>query len=142
MREQTFINKGAVTVDVYTQLRNDLGNSHRNKGYKKPPFNPHNSNNKSNECNGYEPNTCYRCVSADNFIAKFTKPDSLNKEVHWDTENSKTHMYRLNKIDKTSGKSTDQTSHRRYTRLWQNCLTIQKVLEVILEIARNLQIRF
>ena len=46
------INKGAVTVKVHTQLISALSNKERKKGYKKPSFNPRNSNYKRNEYKG------------------------------------------------------------------------------------------
>ena len=33
----------------------------KEKGYKQPPFNPRNSNNKCNEHSGWKPNMCFRC---------------------------------------------------------------------------------
>ena len=57
MRGQIFINQCEVTVEVHTKLRNDLSSSKRKKGYNKPPFNSHNSNNNCNEHNGSQPNT-------------------------------------------------------------------------------------
>ena len=46
------------------------------KAITKPPFNPRNSNNKRNECNGRKPNMCFRCGSEYHFIAKFPKQDT------------------------------------------------------------------
>ena len=76
----------------------------KEKGYKKLPFNPRNSNNKSNEQNGWKPNTCFRCGLEDNFITSFPKLDTLDKKVQCNTENPKTCAYTPKKIDKMSEK--------------------------------------
>ena len=90
----------------------------KEKGYKKPPFNPHNSNNNRNECNGRKPNTCFRCGSEDYFIKIFPKPDTSDNKVHWNTEKLKTCAYRLTKIDKTSENITDESeSQKIYTSM-------------------------
>ena len=84
---------------IFSQSRcSHCGGSHR---YKKPQFNPRNSNNNHNERNGRKPNTCFRCVSEDHFILNCKKPETSDKKVHWNIENPKTCVYRLNKIDKT-----------------------------------------
>ena len=36
-----------------------------------------------------KPNTCFRCVLDDHFIANFPKLDTLDKKVHWNTEKPK-----------------------------------------------------
>ena len=71
------------------------------KVYKKPPFNPQNSNNNINENNGRKPNTCFICVLEDHFIKKNTKPDTSDKKFPWNTEKPKTCAYRSKKIYKT-----------------------------------------
>ena len=78
----------------------------KEKGYNQPPFNQ--SNNKHNECNGSKTNTQFRCGSENHFIANFPKPDTLDKKVHWNKENTKTCAYRSKKIDKTLENSTYQ----------------------------------
>ena len=79
----------------------------KEKGYKKPTFNPHNSNNKHNENNSWKPNTCFRCGSEDYFIVNCPKPDTLDNEVHWNMEKPNTRAYISKKIDKTLENSTD-----------------------------------
>ena len=106
MREQIFLNQGAVTVEVHNQLRNDLKQQKNQKGYKKPPFNPRNSNNNRNEHNDRKQNTCFRCGSDDRFIANCLKTDTLDNKVHWNNKNPKNRAYRLTKIDKKSETST------------------------------------
>ena len=108
MREHIFLNQASVTVEDHTQVRNSLNNRERKKGYKKPLFNPWNSNNKRNERNSCKSNTCFRCGLDDHFVANFPKPDTLDMKVHWNMENSKTCAYRLNKIDKTLENSADK----------------------------------
>ena len=85
----------------------------KEKIYNKPPFNPRNSNNKRNEFNGRKPNTCFRCVSQDHFIANIPKPDTSDKKVHWNMENPKTCAYRLKKIQKMLEISTDKSESQK-----------------------------
>ena len=44
----------------------------------------------------------------DHLVANCPKLNTLDKKVHWNTENPKTHAYRLAKIDKTSENSADK----------------------------------
>ena len=90
----------------------------RKRLYNKPPFNPRNSNNMHNECNGWKQSMCFICVSEDHFIAIFPKTIDLDKNVHWNTEKPKTCSYRSRKIDKTLEKVQMKASRRRYTCLW------------------------
>ena len=136
-----FLNQAALSVEVHTQPKKCLKNRKEN-GYNKPPFYPRNPNNKHNEHNGWKPNTCFRCRSEDHFIANFLKPDTSNKKVHWNTEKPKACAYRSKKIDNTPEKITEESSHRRYTRLLHICIPMQKVLETIIEIYRNWPIGF
>ena len=70
-------------------------------GYKKPPLNSRNSNNKHNERNGRKPNTCFSCGLEDHLFANIPKPETLDKKVHWNKENPKTCAYISEKIDET-----------------------------------------
>ena len=113
MREQILLNQGAFTVEVYTKLRNSLRKIERKKGYKKPPFNPHKSNNKHTECNGQRTNICFRCGSEDHFIANFLRPDTSDKLFHWNTEKPKARAYRSKKIDnKVENIAYESESHK------------------------------
>ena len=115
MIQKNILNKSAVTVKVHTQLINALSNSLSKKGYKKSPFNTQNSNNKHNERNGWNPNTCFRCGSEDHFISNCLKLDTLNKKVPWNMENFEICSYRSIKIDKTSENTTyESESHKIY----------------------------
>ena len=62
-RQNILLNKGAVTVEVHTQLRNTLSN----REIKMAIINQHNDKNKHNGRNDHKPNTCFRCGSKDNF---------------------------------------------------------------------------
>ena len=84
------------------------------KGYKKPPFNPLNSNNKYNEHNGPKPNTCFRCGLEDHFIVKFSKPETSDRRFYWNTEKPKLLEYRSRKRDKTSETVYMKVSINRY----------------------------
>ena len=108
-----FLNQSAVTEEFHSQLRNSFRNIKREKGYSKPPFNQPNSNNRCNERNGWKPKTYFRCGSEDHFITKFQEPDTSDEKVHWNTENPKTHTYRLTKIDKMSDNSTDESESQK-----------------------------
>ena len=79
MRENLCLNQGSVTVEVHTQLGNDL-----NK--KKPPLNTRNFHNKRNKQNCWKSNTFFRCGLEYHFIAKFLKPDTLDKKVYWNVQ--------------------------------------------------------
>ena len=59
------------------------------KGYKKPSFIPHNSNNKCNEHNGRKPNTCFIYGLEDHFITNFPELDNFDNKVHWNMKNLK-----------------------------------------------------
>ena len=98
---EILLNKGAVTMEVHTQLRKYLWNQQEEKGYNKPPFNPRNYNNKRDERNSRKPNTCFRCGLEDHFIANCAKPDTSYNKFHWNMEKPKICAYILNKIDKT-----------------------------------------
>ena len=69
----------------------------------------HNSNNNSNLLNGQKQNKCFRCGLEDHFIENVLKPDTSDKNVHWNTENPKTRVYISAKIDNTSEKIIDQS---------------------------------
>ena len=81
-------------------------------------MNPHNYNNKRTEHTISKQNTCFRCESEDHFIANFSKTDTPEKKVHWNTENSKTCAYISTKIDKTPDNSKHQNdSHKIYASM-------------------------
>ena len=65
----------------------------KRKCYKKTPFNPRNSNKNITERNNQTPNTCLRYGTKDHFITNFPKPYTLDKKVHWNTENPKICVY-------------------------------------------------
>ena len=89
------------------------GRTKRKKEYMKPPFNSRNSDNKSKECNVQKPNMCFRCGLEDHLIEFFRKQDTLDKKVHWSTENPKTPAYRSTKIDKIPENSTYQSDPQK-----------------------------
>ena len=61
---------------------------------------------------------CFRCGPEDHCIAIFPKPDTSDKKVHWNTENSKTCAYILTKIDKNLERSTyESDSKNMYTSM-------------------------
>ena len=87
------------------------------KVHKISPFNSQNSNNKRNERNSQKPNTCFICGLEDHFIAKFPKPDTLEKKLHWNRGNYKTLLYRLKIKIKFRKTVQMKTIHRIYTLL-------------------------
>ena len=64
-------------------------------------FNSRNPKNKCNERNNQKPNVCFRCVSEDHWVADCPKPKKSKKRVQWNTENTKTCVYKLTKIEKS-----------------------------------------
>ena len=88
-------------------------NHKKEKGYKKPPFNSRNSNNKQNQLNYHKPNTCFRCGSEDNFIANCPRRVTWDKKVQWNTENPKACAHRSTEIDIMSENSTDESESKK-----------------------------
>ena len=72
---EMFLNQGAVTLEVHTQLENDLGGGNYSCN-KKSPFNSWNSNIKWIEHNGQKINMCVRCGLDNYFIINCPKPDT------------------------------------------------------------------
>ena len=65
--------------------KKQLKQQRKENGYKKQPFNIHNSNIKCNEHNGRKPNTCFICVLEDHLIASCPETDFSDEKVHWST---------------------------------------------------------
>ena len=67
---------------------------------------------------------CFRCRLEDHFTANSPKPNTSDKNVHWNTENPKTCACRSTKIVKTLENSTDQTDSQKIyiymTRMYSN----------------------
>ena len=92
MREN-FLNQGELTVDVQTQLINASRNGERKKAIRNHPLNQETLiislmnilvRNQIRASDVY-----WRIISSQNY----PKPETLDKKVHWNTENTKTFLY-------------------------------------------------
>ena len=98
------LNQGELTVDIHTQLINALRNSERKKAIRNHPLNHEtliiSLMNILARDQIHASDVYWRIILSQNC----PKLDTLDKKAHWNTENTKTCLYRSTKIIKTFGK--------------------------------------